>query len=71
MITVYHQQVKVTKGKLTEFIDRDTKSGVPITRKFCPTCGANVFVIGGEGKFIMVDVGTLDDKITWCKLHIA
>jgi hypothetical protein len=65
------QQVNVVEGadKLGVYKDHDTKSGIPLKRKFCTVCGSNVFINStapeDEKKFMIVALGTLDEKVSW------
>jgi len=64
-LAFHPEDVKVTKGKLKDFADHDTKSGIPLIRQFCPTCGSNVLVIYQAANLVHVQPGTLDGEATW------
>lgn len=51
-----------TEGELATYVDTDTRSGNPVYRRFCGTCGSPIFsdLSGGTGMTI-VKAGTLDD----------
>jgi hypothetical protein len=71
------QQLRVMAGqdKLKVFRDRNTASGVALDRQFCIECGSNVFLSTAHPergkKFVIVALGTLDQKFDWCKSDLV
>ncbi|EKM77882.1 hypothetical protein AGABI1DRAFT_107699 [Agaricus bisporus var. burnettii JB137-S8] len=64
-------QVHVVEGgdKMKAYRDNDTESEIPVDRRFCTNCGSNVFMNSAEPeaekKFIIICLGTLDEKVSW------
>ncbi len=51
-----------TTGTLTTYVDHDTKSGNPVYRRFCGTCGSPIFSELSESNgMVIVKAGTLDE----------
>lgn len=51
-----------TTGDLTTYEDRDTRSGNPVYRRFCGTCGSPIFSeLADNNDMVIVKAGTLDD----------
>lgn len=51
-----------TKGELTTYEDHDTRSGNPVYRRFCGTCGSPIFSeLADSQGMVIVKAGTLDD----------
>lgn len=54
-------EAAVTITGETRSFTSTSDSGNPVTRMFCPTCGAGLFSKGKQAGLIMVKAGTLDD----------